>query len=66
VQLNPQTAAALALTQGQRVRVTQSGTAVLAVSFDERVAAGTVRIAAGHPDTAALGGQSGVISLEAV
>ena len=66
VQLNPQTAAALALTQGQRVRVTQSGTAVLAVSFDERVAAGTVRIAAGHPDTAALGGQSGAISLEAV
>ena len=63
--LNPATFAALKLTPGQSVRVRQGGgEAKLPAQIDAAVPEGCVRIARGHPATAALG--DGEISLEAV
>ncbi len=50
---------------GQRVRVTQgSGSALLEARADATLAEGTVRIAAGHPATAALGAMFGNVTVE--
>jgi len=50
---------------GERVRVTQgSGSSVLAARADASLAEGTVRIAAGHPATAALGAMFGTVTVE--
>ncbi len=55
----------LGLAAGARVRVTQ-GTAsvVLGAKLDASLAAGTVRVPAGHPDTAALGAMFGAVTVE--
>ena len=63
-QMHSQTAAQLGLSDGQAVRVTQGGSAVLKVQIDDRVAAGTVRIGAAHCDTVALGGLFGALKVE--
>jgi len=58
---------ALGLSPGARVRVRQGGgAAILSVALDERLPADCVRVPAGHPETAALGGLFGVVTLEAV
>ena len=50
---------------GNRVKVTQGkGSAVLAAHADATLAEGTVRIAAGHPATAALGAMFGTVTVE--
>ena len=50
---------------GERVRVTQgSGSTVLAARADASLAEGTVRIAAGHPATVALGAMFGTVTVE--
>jgi len=55
----------LGLTDGDRVRVTQGqGSAVLAVRRDGTLAPSAVRVAAGHPATAALGAMFGSLSVE--
>ena len=56
----------LGLQPGARVRVSQGrAQAVLAARCDASLAAGTVRVAAGHADTAALGAMFGPITVEA-
>jgi len=63
--LNARTAAALSLSAGDRVRVSQrSGSALLDLQIDERLADGVVRVAAAHPSTAALGPMFGPVRLE--
>jgi NADH-quinone oxidoreductase subunit G len=58
-------AAQLGLKDGASVRVKQGeGSAVLPVAVDPTLAAGTVRVSAGHPSTAALGAVFGTVSLE--
>ncbi len=57
--------AELALAPGAKVRVTQgAGAAVLAAREDPTLAAGTVRIAAGHPATAELGAMFGTVTVD--
>jgi NADH-quinone oxidoreductase subunit G len=57
--------AQLDLADGDRVRVTQGqGSAVLAVRRDGTLAPSAVRVAAGHPATAALGAMFGSLSVE--
>jgi NADH-quinone oxidoreductase subunit G len=57
----------LGLTPGDEVRVVQgAGQAVLPARRDPTLAPGTVRIPAGHPDTAALGPMFGSLQLERV
>jgi len=63
-QMHSRTAASLNIADGQLVRVTQGGTARLRVRIDDRVAAGTVRIGAGHGETASLGGLFGELRVE--
>jgi len=63
--LNARTAATLSLSAGDRVRVSQgSGSALLDLQIDERLADGVVRVAAAHPSTAALGPMFGPVRLE--
>ena len=55
----------LGLATGARVRVVQGeGSAILSAREDATLAAGTVRIAAGHPATAALGAMFGTVTVE--
>ncbi len=55
----------LGVSEGASVRVTQgAGAAVLACEVDARLPANVVRVAAGHPSTAALGAMFGAISVE--
>jgi NADH-quinone oxidoreductase subunit G len=55
----------LGVTDGASVRVKQgSGAAVLACEIDASLPANVVRVAAGHPSTAALGAMFGAISVE--
>ena len=55
----------LGLVPGAQVRVTQGqGSAVLAAREDTTLAEGAVRIAAGHPSTAALGAMFGTVTVE--
>jgi NADH-quinone oxidoreductase subunit G len=57
----------LGLQAGARVLVTQGeGAAVLPAREDATLAAGAVRIAAGHPSTAALGAMFGSVTIEKV
>jgi NADH-quinone oxidoreductase subunit G len=57
----------LALSHGAKVRVSQgSAQAVLPARLDATLAANTVRVSAGHADTAALGPMFGAISVEKV
>ena len=63
----PATIAALGLSDGDRVRVTQGGGSVeLVLAADTGLAEGCVRVAAAHPSTAALGALSGDLSVERV
>jgi NADH-quinone oxidoreductase subunit G len=65
--MNAKVLAELGLAQGDRVRVRQgAGEAELVVALDERVADGTVRIAAAHASTARLGPMAGEITVEKV
>jgi NADH-quinone oxidoreductase subunit G len=67
VGLPPGLWATLALNAGDRVRVSQgAGSAVLLARLEPTLAEGTVRVAAGHADTARLGAMTGVLSLERV
>ena len=55
----------LGLNAGDRVRVSQGAAhAVLAARLDATLAANTVRVPAGHADTAALGAMFGAIAVE--
>jgi NADH-quinone oxidoreductase subunit G len=63
--MNAATAARLGLVAGNAVRLKQgAGSAVLDLQIDEGVADGTVRVAAAHVSTAALGPMFGPISVE--
>ncbi len=55
----------LGVSEGATVRVKQgSGSAVLACAIDDSQPANVVRVAAGHPSTAALGAMFGAVSVE--
>jgi NADH-quinone oxidoreductase subunit G len=55
----------LGVTEGATVRVKQgSGSAVLACAIDAGQPANVVRVAAGHPSTAALGAMFGAVTVE--
>ncbi len=55
----------LGLQTGDKVRVAQgAATAMLPVRLDASLAGGTVRICAGHPDTAMLGAAFGTVTVE--
>jgi NADH-quinone oxidoreductase subunit G len=57
----------LGLRDGEAVRVRQGGgEAVLAAGLDDRLPADCVRVAAGRPETAALGAMFGAITVERV
>ncbi|OYU77630.1 MAG: hypothetical protein CFE45_30685 [Burkholderiales bacterium PBB5] len=57
----------LGLAAGDRVKISQGGaSAVLAARQDSSLAANTVRVAAGHADTASLGAMFGALSVEKV
>jgi NADH-quinone oxidoreductase subunit G len=59
--------AQLSLRDGDQVRITQGGgTAVLAASRDDKLPANSIRVAAGHPLTAGLGGMFGAITVERI
>jgi len=59
--------AALGLGAGDRVRVTQgAGQAVLPARLEPTLAEGTVRVPAGHADTAGLGAMTGTLTVERV
>ncbi|HJV85697.1 MAG TPA: NADH-quinone oxidoreductase subunit NuoG [Noviherbaspirillum sp.] len=58
-------AARLGVSHGDKVKITQGhGTAVLAVAIDAKLPENVVRVSAGHPSTAKLGGMFGAISVE--
>ena len=55
----------LGLKEGDKVRIAQGAAqAVLPAKVDETLAAGAVRVPAGHPDTAALGAMFGALTVE--
>lgn len=55
----------LGLAAGDRVRVSQgAASAVLPAQLDATLAAGAVRVPAGHPDTATLGAAFGAVTVE--
>jgi NADH-quinone oxidoreductase subunit G len=57
----------LGLQKDSRVLVSQGeGAVVMAVREDSTLAAKTIRVAAGHPTTAALGAMFGAITVEKV
>ena len=56
----------LGVVAGDNVKIVQSGVAVLEVGLDDRLPTGTVRVAAAHPSTAALGAMFGEITVEKV
>ncbi|MFT3955208.1 MAG: NADH-quinone oxidoreductase subunit NuoG [Piscinibacter sp.] len=57
----------LGLTAGDRVRISQgAASAVLGARLDATLAAGTVRVPAGHADTATLGAAFGALTVEKV
>jgi NADH-quinone oxidoreductase subunit G len=64
--MNGTTLARAGIADGQPVRVTgESGTADLVAGRDDRLADGTVRIAASHPETVALGAVAAPVIVEA-
>lgn len=55
----------MGLAPGDRVRVSQgAASAVLPAQLDATLADGTVRVSAGHPDTATLGAAFGAVTVE--
>jgi NADH-quinone oxidoreductase subunit G len=55
----------LGLNSGDTVKVSQGGVSIsLTVAANDGLAAGTVRVAAGHPATASLGAMFGTITVE--
>jgi NADH-quinone oxidoreductase subunit G len=59
--------AALGLQAGDCVKVSQgAGSAVLPARLEPTLAEGTVRVPAGHADTASLGAMTGALSVERV
>jgi NADH-quinone oxidoreductase subunit G len=64
--MNSALARELAVSAGDRVRVRQgdAGEAVLEVTLDDALAAGCVRVAAGHASTSNLGEMFGQITVE--
>ena len=55
----------LGLVPGDRVRVSQGGaSAVLPARLDATLAADTLRVPAGHPDTATLGAMFGAVAVD--
>jgi NADH-quinone oxidoreductase subunit G len=66
--LNRKTLAALGLTAGTPVRVSQAGggRTQLVVELDDRLAANTIRIDAARIETASIGAMTGVITVEKV
>jgi NADH-quinone oxidoreductase subunit G len=65
--MNAATLASLKVSAGDSVRVRQgAGEVVLSAALDETVAAGCVRVSAGHASTAALGALNGEITVERV
>jgi NADH-quinone oxidoreductase subunit G len=63
--VNPRTAQAFGVAGGDKVRARQGeASALLELAIDERLADGTVRIAAAHASTASLGAMFGPITVE--
>ncbi|MBZ0094636.1 MAG: NADH-quinone oxidoreductase subunit G, partial [Sulfuricella sp.] len=63
--MNAETLASLGVAEGAEVSVSQgAGSIVLKALRDDRLPAGCVRVAAGHPDTAMLGGMFDEIRVE--
>jgi NADH-quinone oxidoreductase subunit G len=59
--------AQLGLVSGERIKVTQeNGEAVLYAGLDPKLPDNCVRVAAGHPATAALGAMFGTVTLEKI
>lgn len=55
----------LGILEGEKVKVSQGvGSAILLAAADDRLPLGVVRVAAGHPATAALGAMFGTITVE--
>jgi NADH-quinone oxidoreductase subunit G len=63
--MNAKLLAKLGLSSGEKIKVVQDkGEAVLAAAVDDRLPDDCVRVAAGHPSTAALGAPFGAVTLE--
>jgi NADH-quinone oxidoreductase subunit G len=63
--MHPTTIAQLGLSGAQRIRAAHGGGAVtIALSADERVAPGVLRVAQGHPSTAGLGPADATLTVE--
>ena len=62
--MNATTLAKLGIGAGERVRVGAGATVILAAELDAGLPDGTVRVAAAHADTIALGAMSSVLSVE--
>ena len=62
--MNAATLAKLGIGAGERVRVGAGATVILAAELDAGLPDGTVRVAAAHADSVALGAMSSVLSVE--
>ena len=58
--------AKLGLRDGDQVKITQGGSATLVAARDDKLPANCIRIPAGHPLTAELGGMFAVVAVERV
>jgi NADH-quinone oxidoreductase subunit G len=64
--MNGDLLARLGLRDGDRVKITQGGSATLMVACDDKLPANCIRVPAAHPLTAELGGMFGTIAAERV
>ncbi len=64
--MNAATLALVGVAAGAKVKLTQTGSVVLDAALDKGLADGVVRVAAGHPSTAALGAMFGAIEVAKV
>jgi NADH-quinone oxidoreductase subunit G len=65
--MNGKLFAQLNLASGEKIKITQErAEAVLVIAVDDKLPDGCVRVAAGHPSTAALGAMFGSVTLERV
>jgi NADH-quinone oxidoreductase subunit G len=62
--MNAATLKKLGVAAGDKVKVGAGGTAILAAELDAGLPDGTVRVAAAHADTVALGAMSAILSVE--
>ena len=63
--MNRKLFAQLNLVSGEKIRISQGkGAAVLYAAVDDKLPDNCVRVAAGHPATAALGAMFGTLTLE--